>query len=251
MNKKLLSFNHDNFDDIGLELFKLSISMTYAQKTNRTLALNNDKYLDIYDIFIKSNYIKTELNLANHLRIEINDDCNESSDNLFIDFTNFDKFKYKLISSNIRTYLTLLITNNTKFINVIYNKINEIMNYFSDYDIQNFVCCNINKKTYNNNFYEKAYYRHFNNKKLIIRVDDIEWAKKSIHFIDNSFIYFIDASITENKYCDFIVLASFYNYIIDYNYYSWWIAYLSQIDKKVIVPNNNYDFYLLEWIKQS
>ena len=86
---------------------------------------------------------------------------------------------------------------------------------------------------------------------MIIRVDDIEWAKQTINFIDNSLIYFIDASITANKYIDFIFLAFFYNYIIDYNYYSWWIAYLSQIEKKVIVPNNNYDFYLSEWIKQS
>lgn len=251
MNKKLLSFNHDNFDDIGLELFKLSISMTYAHKTNRILALNNENYLNIYDVFIKSNYIKADLDYTNYLRIKINDDCNESTDNLFIDFTNFDNFKYNLISPNIRIYLSLLITNNIKYINIIYNKLNNIMNYFSDYDIHNFVCCNITKNTYNNNFYEKAYYRHYNNKKLIIRVDDIEWAKQTINFIDNSLIYFIDASITANKYIDFIFLAFFYNYIIDYNYYSWWIAYLSQIEKKVIVPNNNYDFYLSEWIKQS
>lgn len=251
MNNNLLSFNHENFDDIGLELFKLSISMTYAYKTNRILALNNENYLDIYDTLIKSNYIKADLNFTNYLRIKINDDCNETSDNLFIDFTNFNKFKYKLISSNVRSYLTLLITNNNNYVNIIYNKINEIMNYFSDYDIHNFVCCNITKNTYNNNFYEKAYYRHYYNKKLIIRVDDIEWAKQSINFIDNSLIYFIDASITANKYNDFVLLAYFYNYIIDYNYFSWWIAYLSQIEKKVIVPNNNYDFYLPEWIKQS
>lgn len=251
MANRYLSFNHDSFDDIGLELFKLAISMTYANKTNRILALNNENYLNIYDVFIKSNYSKIDLNYTNYLRIRINDDYNESIDNLYIDFTNFNNFSYKLISSNIRSYLTLLITNNSKYINIIYNKINEIMNYFSDYNIHNFVCCNITKKTYNSNFYEKAYYRHYNNKKLIIRVDDIEWGKKSIDFIDNSFIYFIDASITANKYSDFIILTNFYNYIIDYDYYSWWIAYLTQIEKKVIVPNNNYDFYLSNWIKQS
>ena len=54
------------------------------------------------------------------------------------------------------------------------------MNYFKDYSLSNYVCMNIKKDTYVSNYYEKAYYRHFNNKKLIIRVDDLDWAKDNI-----------------------------------------------------------------------
>lgn len=251
MTKRYLSYNHENFDDLGMELFKLGLSLSYAERTNRYLVLNNDKYTNIIDIFIKYNYENLNLEFEKKSNFNFNIDYNEN--NLLIDFNDFKDLSYlnpNLISVRTRTLLSLLITNNSNYLNFIYNKINDIMNHFHDYKLENYVCMNIKKDTYINNYYEKAYYRHFNNKKLIVRTDDIEWAQENINFIDKSLILFIE-SCYNNRFTDFMFMSFFKNYIIDNDNFSWWIAYLSNNEKKVITPNNNYNYYLKDWIKQS
>lgn len=251
MTKRYLSYNHENFDDLGMELFKLGLSLSYAERTNRYLVLNNDKYTNIIDIFIKYNYENLNLEFEKKSNFNFNIDYNEN--NLLIDFNDFKDLSYlnpNLISVRTRTLLSLLITNNSNYLNFIYNKINDIMNHFHDYKLENYVCMNIKKETYINNYYEKAYYRHFNNKKLIVRTDDIEWAQENINFIDKSLILFIE-SCHNNRFTDFMFMSFFKNYIIDNDNFSWWIAYLSNNEKKVITPNNNYNYYLKDWIKQS
>jgi len=251
MVNKYLSYNHQNFNDIGSELFKLAISMSYADDTNRLLVLNNENYTNIIDIFIKCNYKNLKLDFETKENFNLNINYNDI-DNLLIDFNDF-KFNwmdYKYISEKTRLILSMLITGNSNYINFAYSKINDYMNYFKDYNIANYVCLNINKSNYISYYYEKAYYRNFNGKKLLIRTDDLEWAKENVNFIDKNLIIFIDGS-DENKFTDFITLSLFKNYIIDYNYFSWWIAYLGEKDKTIIVPNNNNDFYLREWIRQS
>lgn len=248
---RYLSYNHDNFDDIGLELFKLTLSMTYADKTNRILVLNNEKYTNIIDNFVKCKYENLKLEFVEQSNFNFNIDYNDT--NLFINFNNFKKFLSfitpDLISNKNRYLISLLITNNSNYINNIYDKINAFMIHFSDYKLANYVCMNIKKETYNNDYYERAYYRHFNNKKLIVRTDDIEWAKINVNFIDKSLIIFIDAN-ENNLFTDFILLSFFNNYIIEYDNFSWWIAYMSNIEKKVIVPFNN-NLCLSDWIKES
>lgn len=247
---RYLSYNHDNFNDIGLELFKLALSITYADKTNRILVLNDDKYTSIMDIFIKYKYENLKMEFVEKEEFNFNIDYNET--NLLINFNNFKDLSYinpNLISNKNRYLISLLITNNCNYINYVYDKINNFMIYFKDFKLENYVCMNIKKETYNNDFYEKAYYRHFNNKKLIIRTDDIEWSQTNVNFIDNSLIIFIDAN-EDNRFTDFILLSFFYNYIIDYDIFSWWIAYMSNVEKKVIVPFNN-NLCLSDWIKQK
>lgn len=250
MEKKYISYKHDRFEDIGLELFKLATTLSYADKTNRTFILNNDDYMNIIDLFIKISYDNSKE------IFEIKDDFNYYIDyydkKISIDFTNY-RFNHFQISSKIKVLLSLLITGNSNYTNFVYSRINDFMNYFKDYSLSNYVCMNIKRDTYVSYYYEKAYYRNFNNKKLIIRADDLDWARTNINFIDKSKIIFIEAN-HENKFTDFILLSLFQNYIIDYDYYSWWIAYISNPNsenKKVIVPNNNHDFYLPEWIRQS
>lgn len=251
MTKRYLSYNHENFDDLGMELFKLGLALSYAERTNRYLVLNNDKYTKNIDIFIKYNYENINLEFEKKSNFNFNIDYNEN--NLFIDFDDFKDLSYltpNLISVRTRTLLSLLISNNSNYLNFIYNKINDIMNHFHDYKLENYVCMNVKKDTYINNYYEKAYYRHFNNKKIIVRTDDIEWAQENINFIDKSLILFIE-SCHNNRFTDFMFMSFFKNYIIDNDNFSWWIAYLSNNEKKIITPNNNYNYYLKDWIKQS
>ncbi len=248
---RYLSYNQDNFDDIGLELFKLALSITYADNTNRILVLNNEKYTSIVDIFIKYEYKNLKLEFTEQPNFNFDIDYNDT--NLLINFNNikdfFSSINYNLISNKNRYLISLLITNNAIYINHIYDKINNFMCYFNDFKLANYVCMNIKKETYNNDYYEKAYYRYFNNKKLIIRTDNIEWAQINVNFIDKSLIIFIDAN-ENNRFTDFILLSFFNNYIIEYDTFSWWIAYMSNMEKKVIVPFNN-NLCLTNWIKQS
>jgi hypothetical protein len=254
--EKYISFNHNDFNDIGSELFKLALIMTYAQKTNRVLVLFNEEYMNFINIFIKCIY-KYDNEIKFNKKENFNFNIDYDDDNLFVDFNDIDKqtnYNHNLISQKVRVLLSLLITNNSNFINLTYNRINEIMYYFKEYKLDNYVCIDIKKNTYDKDYYERAYYRHFNNKKLIVRTDDIEWAEKNINFIDKSLIKFVENSSnkdSQQNFKDFIYLCHFNNYIIQNDYFSWWIAYLSNMEKKVIVPNkNNQNFFLLEWINQ-
>jgi len=252
MEKRYVSYKHQNFIDIGDELFKLAIALSYAEKTQRTFVLDKDDYMNIVDLFTKLSYEKLSIDDFTTKK-GFNYHINYDDKKLLIEYEDY-KFNYHQISAKTRVLLSLLITGNSNYTNFVYARINDFMTYFKDYSLSNYVCMNIKKDTYVSNYYEKAYYRHFNDKKLIIRVDDLDWARDNIKFIDKSKMIFIEANY-ENKFTDFILLSLFQNYIIDYDYYSWWIAYISipgsDITKKVIVPNNYYDFYLPEWIKQS
>ena len=236
------------FYDIGRELFKLGSALTYALKTNKKLALLNDNYTTILDIFLKINYKKISMEEYGKLKFKpINTlDFNES-DNVCI--TKIE-YTYKYICNEIQELFTNAIFSNAINVKFANEKINEIMNFFTDYEIGNYVCMNITKETFVSNFYEKAYYNHFNGKKVIILVNDINWAIANINFINPRSIYFIN-NYPYERFINFIILASFNNFIVDKNNYSWWCAYLGNKNKKIVAPFNSFDYYLPTWIKQS
>ena len=235
------------FNDIGRELFKLGGAMTYALKTNKKLALIADTYTNILDAFLAINYKKIATDDYKKLNFKpINTLEYFENDNVCISKINYT---HKFICNEIQELFTNAIFSNKTNMGVIYGKINEIMNFFNDYELNNYVCININKNTFVSNFYEKAYYNHFSNKKVIILVNDVNWAISAINFINPRSIYFL-INYNLDRFTNFITLASFNNMIIDNNNFSWWCAYLGNKNKKIVVPENNLDYYHPTWIMQ-
>lgn len=236
-----------SFNDIGTELFKIGSVLSYAYKSKKILALINDDYCNIIDIFLKIPYKKilvSEYNNYNFKTIS-NLDFYEHN-NVCI---NKIDYVHKNISPEVRNLFTTAIINNSSHHYNTY-RINDIMNHFTDYDINNYVCITINKQSFIRNYYEKAYYSHFNGKKLVVFSNDLNWAIQNLNFIDSKLIYFI---YTHNydRFSNFALLVFFNNHIIEKNNTSWWGAFLGNYGKKVVVPNNSYEYYLDTWIKQS
>jgi len=251
MTEKFITFNSNdvNFDDIGSELFKIGISLTFALTLNRQLAFIEGGYTNIINIFIKYFRYKS-LSPDDYEKMNFKDyylNNYSPDDNLNLIFN--DNYSHKYISNQVRELLSILIINNSIYKTFIHNKLTNIMNYFGDYEINNYVCMNIKKDLYIPYYYEKAYYKHFNNFKIIVLCDDIDWIQINMNFIPKSNVIFL-ANVPEHRFTNFVLLSQFKNMIIDKNNYSFWMAYLGKKDKKIIIPEKN-DFYLNEWINIS
>lgn len=241
-----------NFNDIGVELFKLGIGITYASKTKKKFGITDISYLKILETFINNTFNIIDIYSLKEnykcISVNLNDKIEENNDNNCI--VKLD-FSFKLINEDVRDFFTTTIIRNPRYSNSIYNKINEIMNFFNEFDINNYVFIIINKNNYNKNYYEKSYYNYFSNCKLLILTDDINWAIKNIDFININKCYFIHNDFN-NRFINFVLISSFNKMIIEKDhYYSLWCAYLGNKNKIIIIPHNtNENYYIDNWYKQ-
>jgi len=254
MTDKYITYhsNDVNFDDIGTELFKLAVSLSFSVNSKRKLAFIEGYYTNIINIFIKSINYKS-LTKEDYQNLDFKDykyNNYTENDNLNFIFNDETNFNYKFINPEVRNLLTILIINNSICSKLVHNKINNIMNYFGDYEIDNYVCVNIKKDLFIPFYYEKAYHHFFPDKKVIILTDDIEWTQMNFNFVSKYNVIYIDNN-KDNRFINFVLLSLFNNMIIDKNNFSWWCAFLGNKNKKVVVPNNNHHFYLDNWIRQS
>ena len=139
-------------------------------------------------------------------------------------------YNEKIISDEALIYLNNIILKNKNFTNENYKKINEIMNYFHDYEINNYICIIINKKTYNPYIYEETL-NNYKDKNVIIISDDCNWCNNYIPFIYNPF--FINK---KEKPLNYLLMISFFNFIIasKNDNYSLMISLLNKNPKKII-----------------
>jgi len=244
-----------NFIDIGIELFKIGIALTYAIKNKKKFVITDINYLKILETFININFNLINVYILNNnyksLKITVNgnDYGNEIISNndciIKIDFS------FHLINEEIRDFLSSTIIKNPKYSNDIYNKLNDIMIFFNDFEINNYVSIIISKNTYIKDYYEKAYYNNFSNCKLIIFTDDINWTIKYVNFTNINNIYIILNNYND-RFFNFILISNFNKLIIRKdNYYGLWCAYLGNKNKIIIVPNDlNDNYYINNWLKQ-
>ena len=244
--EKYITYNHNNFDNIGLELYKFSITLSIAINTNKTLVLFNNEYMSIIDTFIKYKYksinIK-EFNELNFKYVSYKDIIDDN--NIYITYTDKDELKLEDINDNTRKILSILLSSNELYNKFVYNKINEIMNYFNDYNINNYVCIYINKDKYDINYYKNVYNNYFKMNKLIIFTDDIDESCINKNEINKEQIII---EMNNNKYSNFILLSMFPNMIIgDYkiNYISYFSAYMGNRNKKIVI---NKEIKIDNWI---
>lgn len=82
-------------------------------------------------------------------------------------------------------------------------------------------------------WYERMYHKHFEGKKVLICSDDIEWCKKNFHLPNQEFLENNTTTPEERVF----IMAMCKNHIISPSTFSWWAAYLSGEDSKVVAPN--------------
>jgi hypothetical protein len=221
-NDLYISYNHSNnfLENIGDELFKLSIALSIALKYNKTIIFNDENFIKIFETQLKIPFklIINKLDFYNHnpIHLDINTNINYN-------------YNYS-ISNECIIYLTYLLSNNRDFINQVYDKINEIMNHYNDFEINNYICIIINKISYIPFNYQNIL-NNYNDKKIIIISDDCNWCKNYIPFINNPF--FIDK---KEKPLIYLFMISLFNFIIldKLDNYSLFIAYLNKTPTKNI-----------------
>jgi len=259
MNNNYVFYINNNsdyaFNDIGIELFKLAIGMTYSINNKKIFAITDMNYIKIIQLFININF-----NLLDLSKLNSNYTCIALNTNNYKDKDQVDNisnciikidFAFDMISDDIRELLSMGILGNPKYSITIHTKINEIMNFFRDYEINNYVCIYINKNTFNKNYYEKSYYNHFSDCKMIILTDDINWTIKHLDFINVNKCFFINNDFN-SRFINFALFGCFNKFILDKdNYSGLWCGFIGNRNKKVVVPSDiNNSFFLSNWLKQ-
>lgn len=217
MNNYLI-YNHsyDFFYNTGDELFKLAIALSNSLKSNKILLFDDENFIRIFETQLQIPY-----KLINNEELI---DYNPLYLNIYIDYNE------NLITKESLIYLSNIMSNNRDFINEVYKKINEIMNYYHDYEIDNYVCIIINKKNYNPYSYEENLSK-YNEKHKIIISDDCNWCNNYIPYIYNPF--FIDKN---EKPLIYLYMISIFNIIIGnkFDNYTLMSYLLNKNSKKII-----------------
>lgn len=219
-NDLYISYNHSNdfLDNVGDELFKLSIALSFALKNNKTILFNDENFIKIFETQLKIPFklITNKLDFYNHNPKYLDINLNYHND-------------YS-ISNEFIIYLTYILSNNKDFIKEVYDKINKIMNSLKDFEINNYICIVINKISYNPFIYQQTL-SNYNDKKIIIISDDCEWCKDYIPFMNNPF--FINK---KEKPLIYLFMISLFNFLIldKYDNYSLFISYLNKTPSKII-----------------
>jgi hypothetical protein len=253
----------DNFDTIEKQLSKISIAFSYALQTNRKIVLIYSDYsLEIsafFQIYITT-ITQDEFNILNFVSYDLNKNIEipeELEGNICLNGIITDS---KFINNDVKTMLNILIMHNTNYTNEVYKKLNEILLYFNDVELNNYICINIDKDDINDinnkiidlSYYKNSYNNYFDkNKKIIVFSDNIEWCKENFKIIEDNKIYYYESS-NQNKYETFILMAKINNHIINNSLKSWWCAYLGNFDKEVIFPSNTQNYECLDvWTKYT
>ena len=260
MNNYITVDINNDFDTTEKQLSKISIAFSYALKTNKKIVLINSNYSneisDFFQIYIKK-ITEDEFNSLNFVQYNLIKDVEIPEDlegNICLNgiITNS-----KFIQNDVKTMLNILILHNTNYINEVNNKLNEIMIYFNDNKLNNYICINIDNNDINNKIIDLQYYINIynnffdNNKKIIVFSDNIEWCKENFKIIETNKIYYYEIT-NENKNSSFILMTKINNHIINNSLKSWWCAYLGNFDKKVIAPYNTPNYECLDvWTKYS
>lgn len=263
-NNNYITVNiNDNFDTIEKQLSKISIAFSYALETSRKIVLIYCDYSNdigaFFQIYIKK-ITQDEFNILNFTSYNLIKNVEIPHDlegNICLNGIITDS---KFINNDVKTMLNILIMHNTNYTNEVYKKLNEIMVYYNDTELNNYICINIdnddindiNNKIIDLSYYKNAYNNYFNNnKKIIVFSDNIEWCKENFKIIEENKIYYYETT-NENKYAIFILMAKLNNHIINNSLKSWWCAYLGNFDKEVIVPSNTPNYECLDvWTKYS
>jgi hypothetical protein len=85
-------------------------------------------------------------------------------------------------------------------------------------------------------YYKKAVdiiYRDIKNPVFYVFSDDIDWAKRNLSFIQNT--YFININFKEESYKDMILMSKCKHNIISNSTFSWWAAWLNDNPNKMII----------------
>jgi len=233
---RYITYNHNNFEDIGFELYKLCITLSIAINTNRKLVFFNDEYMSIIDKFIKYKYNSITIKEFNEINFTYINYENRiyDSDNIYLIFKDNEIKEIEDINDNVRDLMSLLFSSNDLYNKFVYNKINEWMNYFNDFDINNYVCIYLRKDKYDISNYKKTYDKYFDGKKLIIFTDniydfDMDIKKIVIHINNN------------NKYSNFILMTMIPNMIIrnDKNYFAVMAGLMGNRNKNISYFDEN------------
>ena len=85
-------------------------------------------------------------------------------------------------------------------------------------------------------YYKKAVdiiYRDIKNPVFYVFSDDMDWAKRNLSFIQNT--YFININFKEESYKDMILMSKCKHNIISNSTFSWWAAWLNDNPNKMII----------------
>jgi hypothetical protein len=240
-----ITYNHFKFDDVGVELYKFSIALSIATRMNKTLVFFNDEYMSILDTFVGYKYKQITVNEFNKINFRyINYDSNNYDGDIYISFKNDEEYKLEDIDDNIRNLMSILLASNEKYNRFVYKNINDIMNYFRDYELNNYVCIYLKKDNYRKDYYKTVFEKYFKEKKLIIFKDDED--DNNIDITDEKIVYELT---DKNKYSTFILMSMIPNMIlgdINANYFSYYSAFMGNKNKKVVI--NKMGYKIDEWI---
>ena len=144
------------------------------------------------------------------------------------------------------------------------------VSFFKSINLNNCVCLNVRRLDFLNNPEHNTvdinYYKNaidLMEKKIsgelnyYIFSDDIDWCEKNFKFLKKKFI--VDHSFAGKKFINYLYLmTNFKFYIIPNSTFAWWGAWLSQIEKKIVIApkkwsglhdNDKIDIVPNNWIK--
>lgn len=230
------SFMLDYFYVTSAKIFDNKIfSLIYLIKFKLFFFLNKRLYINTFNYF-DDNFSITDISFYKKKNVYLN--------GLWQDFKYFDHLKNKISKEfTLKKRYRVNILNSFKN----FNPNNSVAVHIRNYDKK--------QKQKKNNLPELYYLRAFEyivkkikNPKFYVFSDDVRYVNFLLKNFKYDFIIVNNLSSENNEIIDFNLMSQFKNFIVANSTFSWWSAYLSNFNNKIIVyPNKNLNDYSKKW----
>lgn len=234
-------------DNLGDQMFQIAITLQYAKHHNKTPIFfqeSTSKKFSNYNVETLNINEKENFNFK-QLKINHNDkvaDLSKIEGN--VELTgNFQSFNSIF---DLKEKLQDIFFYNEDVMYKAYDLYQKIKNNIGSETDDNYVTVHVNKESYDETYYSKAYdivsnlinsKGVYGTKHVAVVSNDIKWCRENVNFKNADKIYFVEE---ENEYIQMILMSFFAHNILSDSTLSWWGAFLSNQKEKTVTISSKY-----------
>lgn len=231
----------NNLDD---QMFKIALTLQYAKSHDKLpifFTSNDFSYFNLETLSPdkKENFYFKQIKLEHHTRV-VDLPKIEGSVELVGNFQSFNSiFEFK-------EELQYIFFCKKDVMYTAYDLYQKIKKNIGDESDDNYVTVHVNKESYDESYYTKAYdivsnlinsKGVYGIKQIVVVSNDIKWCRENMKFKNADTMYFVEE---ENEYIQMVLMSFFTHNILSDSTLSWWAAFLSNQKEKTVTFSSKY-----------
>lgn len=234
--------NIDN--NLGDQMFNIAVTIQYSKYHNKSpifFTSNDFSYFNLKTLSLdeKEKFGFKQIKIEDHTKVS---DLSKVEGNVelvgnFQSFNSIFEFKEKLQD---------IFFHNEDVMYKAYDLYQKIKKDFGNETDDNYVTVHVNKESYDESYYSKAYdivsnlinsKGAYGAKDVVVVSNDIKWCRENTKIKNAGKMYFVEE---ENEYIQMVLMSFFTHNILSDSTLSWWGAFLSNQKEKTVTISSKF-----------